>query len=151
MIVWRIAQKKYLNDLSGEGARINGGRWNPKGKAMLYTSSHLSLAVLELLAYVPLRMLNASFHYLKIKIPDNNLTYLDIPDLPDDWRDYPSPESNTFIGKKWLESNEKLSLVLPSAILVHEQNVLINPGHVDAGKIKVIESGVLGISERVRV
>ena len=41
MIAWRIATDALAyaaDDLSGEGARITGGRWNSKGMAVLYAS-----------------------------------------------------------------------------------------------------------------
>jgi len=37
------------------GAHIAGGRWNPPGYPVLYTSSHLSLACLEKLIHLRLR------------------------------------------------------------------------------------------------
>ncbi|MBV9491101.1 MAG: RES family NAD+ phosphorylase, partial [Verrucomicrobia bacterium] len=33
---------------SGEGSRLFGGRWNPKGVGVVYCSEHLSLCVLGL-------------------------------------------------------------------------------------------------------
>ena len=49
MVVFRIARKEYIQDLSGRGAELFGGRWNEKGIPALYTSSSLSLAALEIL------------------------------------------------------------------------------------------------------
>lgn len=36
---------------NGEGSRLFGGRWNPKGVAGVYCSQHLSLCVLEFRDY----------------------------------------------------------------------------------------------------
>ena len=52
MKIFRVAQHNFIQDLSGEGARLFGGRWNKKGDAMIYFSEHLSLCVLELLAHM---------------------------------------------------------------------------------------------------
>lgn len=47
---WRIISAEYKNDaFSGEGARINGGRWNSKGVSVVYTAGSLSLALIEML------------------------------------------------------------------------------------------------------
>ena len=31
MLLYRIAKKAYIEDLSGLGSRLYGGRWNEKG------------------------------------------------------------------------------------------------------------------------
>ncbi|MHB8148190.1 MAG: RES domain-containing protein, partial [Vulcanimicrobiaceae bacterium] len=42
-----FARKHEATALSGEGARLYGGRWNTPGVAALYASSSLALALLE--------------------------------------------------------------------------------------------------------
>lgn len=52
--LWRIAATtaKYLaTDMSGSGAKHTGGRWNPVGIAVTYTSENISLALLETIAH----------------------------------------------------------------------------------------------------
>ena len=49
MIVYRISNAAYNNDISGTGAKLMGSRWNSKGVPALYTSEFISLAVLEML------------------------------------------------------------------------------------------------------
>jgi|GEM_PF-4679954 len=51
MIVYRIAQTKYAQDITGSGAKKYGGRWNRPGVAALYTSQQRSLCMLELLVH----------------------------------------------------------------------------------------------------
>ncbi len=49
MEVWRICQRKYANTpFSGEGELYVQGRWHPKGYKIIYTSSTLALASLEM-------------------------------------------------------------------------------------------------------
>ncbi len=50
MTVYRFANYKYASDISGTGAKIFGGRWNFEGWPVLYTSEHISLGLLEILA-----------------------------------------------------------------------------------------------------
>jgi RES domain-containing protein len=50
MILYRFAHRKFAKDLSGTGARLKGGRWNPPGIPVIYTSENISLALLEILA-----------------------------------------------------------------------------------------------------
>ena len=47
MDVYRIGKNKYIKDLSGDGARLYGGRWNYQGYRVLYASESLALAILE--------------------------------------------------------------------------------------------------------
>ena len=50
MTVYRFTHKKFAGELSGTGARLVGGRWNPVGVSVVYTSESISLALLEVLA-----------------------------------------------------------------------------------------------------
>ena len=48
--VWRITTQRFAaSAFSGEGARLYGGRWNPKGWEVVYTAESQSLALLELM------------------------------------------------------------------------------------------------------
>ena len=49
--LYRFAHEKYKDDLSGDGARLFGARWNSKGNPVVYTSNAISLALLELLIH----------------------------------------------------------------------------------------------------
>jgi RES domain-containing protein len=48
-MIWRIAKhtvRYQATDLSGGGAKSTGGRWNSKGKAVVYAASTIALATL---------------------------------------------------------------------------------------------------------
>ena len=48
--VWRITTARFAQTaFSGEGARLYGGRWNPKGWEVVYTAESQSLGLLELM------------------------------------------------------------------------------------------------------
>ncbi|MGZ8557843.1 MAG: RES family NAD+ phosphorylase, partial [Chitinophagaceae bacterium] len=51
MTVFRFTPEKYSGDISGEGARLFGGRWNSIGFPIVYTSINISLSLLEILIY----------------------------------------------------------------------------------------------------
>jgi RES domain-containing protein len=51
MTSYRVVRHKYA-DLSGEGARLYGGRYNPPGIPAIYSSQSIALALLEVLVHV---------------------------------------------------------------------------------------------------
>lgn len=150
MKLYRVCSFKYLHDLSGAGARINGGRWNSVGKAALYTSENKSLAILEVLANTPLAILRADFSILTLEITGSFSTdEYALKDLPAGWDTYPVPISITRMGDRWLTSGKTLLLKVPSVIVPSEYNVIINPTHHDFNKIKITATEKLVIDKRI--
>ncbi len=70
MRVWRLAKTDYAK-LDGEGARLYGGRWNSAGKAVIYTASSLSLALLEQLVRIDPDEIPDDFVSIAIDLPDD--------------------------------------------------------------------------------
>ena len=89
MLVYRIAAEPFTADLSGEGERLFGGRWNPCGIPVLYTSESVALATLEVLVNVPPDYLSCGmFSRIAIHIPDDITEHtLPAASLPFDWCD----------------------------------------------------------------
>src|ERR1017187_9456641 len=53
MRIWRICRERYADEaFSGQGARRFGGRWNSRGVPMVYASSSLALAAIELFVHL---------------------------------------------------------------------------------------------------
>lgn len=70
MKVYRLTAEKFKDDLSGKGAAIYGGRWNPISLAMLYTSESRALANLEMLVHITPGVVPLRYYILKIEIPE---------------------------------------------------------------------------------
>jgi len=139
VIVWRItrAGKKTL---SGEGARLYGGRWNSEGRAAIYSSATLSLAVLEYLVHLEPSEIPSDLVTLKIEIPDEpGVGAVADPARFDDrdWRMTPAPPWQAELGDAWLEDGTFLWLAVPSAVVPEERNILVNPAHRKFGKVRV--------------
>ncbi len=132
MQVFRLLKHKYSSDpLSGDGARINGGRWNSEGNSMLYTSDSISLAALEILVHIHLTTALNAYTCITITLSDEHVMILEDNDLPSDWRDDPVPSSTMSIGEQWLDSNASLALSVPSTLIPQQRNFIINPNHSD--------------------
>ncbi len=138
MLLYRIAKKEHVGDLTGAGARINGGRWNYKGTSVIYVSESRSLAALELLVHLDLPALPRDLKIATIEIP-GRIKPKEIKEsqLPANWRSYPAPSELAEIGNRWASSAISLLLRVPSAIVDHEFNYLINPLHLQMKSVSI--------------
>lgn len=140
MNVYRITREKYTNDLSGTGAKIYGGRWNPIGMSALYASETRALSILELLVHTPKDVIPPNYKLLTIEIPFDQVSQLiTVKSLPDDWRKNPGIDELKEIGENLLLKENNLAIRVPSVIVPSEYNIVINPSHSDMSKVKVIE------------
>ena len=142
MFVYRISKKTRINDLSGIGAGLYGGRWNPKGINMVYTSSGTALACLEYMVHNFHLLSTAEICLAKIKIgtPSPILEY-QAKELPVDWNLQLRQQYTTQnIGKKFYLKGTEYILKVPSAIVLGEFNMLLNPLHPHHARTKIIAS-----------
>ena len=138
MQVFRLSNTKYANDLTGEGARLFGGRWNHVGVPCVYTSENRALAVLEYSVNTNIDKILRNLSMVILDIPDD---VLDVPvsHLPGDWRDYPAPSSTKDFGSALISKGEHLIIKIPSTVIPQEFNYVINPRHHLITECKVVE------------
>lgn len=123
MLVYRLYKSTYLADpLSAEGARRAGGRWNPKGVPILYTSATPELALLEVVAHLNPSFI-PSFHLLVLDIPQVYRT-IDLTDLSPAWPEADDPLPGQVVD--WLKQPDTLTLSVPSAIVSRSRNFLLH-------------------------
>jgi RES domain-containing protein len=147
MIVYRICNEKFKDDLSGTGAKLFGGRWNTKGFAMLYTSEHISLSALEMLVHNNFQDFAVPLSLLKIQLPlPTKIKEIKNYKLKEDWQNDAS--FTKFIGNEFVKSESDLFLKVPSAVVTEENNVLINPLHKDFKKVKIVEQKIFRTDKR---
>lgn len=150
MLVYRIAKKKHIRDLSGIGARLYGGRWNRKGIGIVYTSESRALSLVEFLVNVPFSILPNKLCIATVEIDDRiHPGEIPIGDLPKNWRKFPASSELAEIGSKWAVSNESLALRVPSAVVPHEFNILINPSHPDMKHVAIADVEEFEIDKRL--
>jgi len=139
MIVYRLCKQAYINDLSGRGAEISGGRWNNKGIPALYTAGSRALAVLEVAVHIPFGILPTNYYMSAIEIPDGSaILKVTIPDLPSNWNRNPIVKATQYIGDDFLKSNKYLIMQVPSATVTGDYNYVINPRHADFNDLKSV-------------
>lgn len=138
MRVWRLCHAAHRDmAFTGEGAREYGGRWNPRGIAVVYTSATLSLAALETLVHVGVATLPDEFVAVPADLPDDlQITERSAKGLPTGWREPVDHESLQEIGAAWIKAGKTAVLSVPSAIVPEERNYLLNPLHKEFAKIR---------------
>ena len=150
MILYRITKAAYARDLSGIGARMYGARWNQKGTAILYTASSPALATVELLVHVDANLQPSNLRLVFIEIPDTaSSRTLDSESVPADWRTFPAPAALAEIGTRWAASRQTLMLRVPSAVVVDDYNVLLNPAHPEFASVRIDKDTAYGFDERL--
>jgi RES domain-containing protein len=136
---WRVVKQRFAaSAFSGEGARRFGGRWNSAGRAVVYTASTTSLAVLEIVVHADAGLL-PYYSAIPARFDGGLVDVVEPGLLPDGWRSHPSPFVLKKIGDEWIDSKRSCVLRVPSAVVPHEWNYLLNPAHPDFGSIEVGE------------
>jgi RES domain-containing protein len=140
MRIWRICKALYADEaFSGIGARRFGGRWNSHGVPMVYASTSLALAAIELFVHLEPAQAPDDLVYISATLPEGEPAQrLEPEQLPAGWwtDDF---EPLRAIGDKWIREKSSLAVEVPSAALRMEWNVLVNPLHPAIAEIKVEE------------
>lgn len=139
MEFYRISKKKYINDLSGTGAKLAGNRWNNKGIAVVYTSATLSLCTLECLVHFPPAYVPDDYAYAKLFCPDDSLLEVTIDMLPAHWKLQADDARTKRMGDNFVKEQKFLCMKVPSAIVSTEFNYVLNPNHPYFSAIKVLD------------
>jgi RES domain-containing protein len=128
VLAWRLCRAPYA-DLSGDGARRYGGRWNGPGRPLLYTASTAALAVLEVRVHLdlPPDLLPDDYVLITIDLGQASIEIIDtLPASPQD------------VGDRWLQEARTAILQVPSTIVPESANLLINPAHPGASTIAIL-------------
>lgn len=137
MHCYRIVTPRFADTaLSGEGARLYGGRWNPPGWRCVYTAGSRSLAALEMLVHLTGRSRGLAYRLLTIDVPDDFVT--EVTSLPDEWDATPPGGVSQSVGGDWLATGKTAALKVPSVIIPEESNFLLNPQAHGFPEIRVI-------------
>lgn len=151
MHVFRLIKKRFLDTpLSAEGARRLGGRWNPPGIGILYTSASPELALLEQIVH--LRSLPYSdlpqLILLTLTLPDAP-RLIDAQDLPSGWRNEADFSINHQLVNHWLMKPDVLTIGVPSAVVPDSVNYLLHPLHSSFGQVVVDRTSEFPVDPRL--
>jgi RES domain-containing protein len=136
MLLWRICRARFAaGAASGEGARLFGGRWNSRGVSVVYASTSLALAAVEIFVNLEPSLAPDDYVSIQADLPDSlPVERVEFRLLPADW--YRSrDESLARFGDAWVRGGRTVALRVPSAVIRGDWNVLLNPAHSDFAKI----------------
>lgn len=124
---WRLCRRPYA-DLSGDGARRFGGRWNRRGRSVMYLAEHPALAVLEVRVHLdlPLDLLPEDYVLVEALLPETAAAT--IAEIPAD---------TAARGDAWLAAGETAMLRVPSVLVPHAWNILLNPAHPSSADARI--------------
>ncbi len=139
LTAWRVDKaKRSRTSFTGEGAALEGGRWNSAGVRVVYLSASLAMAAFEKYVHLP-KPLPAGMKLVRFKVTfsDALLHRVKPSDLPADWRTAPPSASTQAIGDTWARDAVSAVLAVPSVLIPEEINYLLNPAHPDFKKVKI--------------
>lgn len=142
--VYRLVRSERAGEaLSGEGARLYGGRWNPTGAPAVYASESRALAVLETFVHLALEVRAMRFLLYTIELPRAARVTRHTNRPPR------SRSESQDIGGRWLEDNRAVALVVPSVIVPQEANYVFNVRHPQFAALKIAKPEPFSFDERL--
>jgi RES domain-containing protein len=135
---WRIVKARYSSAaFTGEGARVEGGRWNSVGIPLVYLAESRSLAALEMLVHLEFDDLLKDYRLISATFDRKLLREIAPADLPSNWRQNPPARSTMLLGDRWVALGDSVVLGVPSTIVPAESNFILNPQHPDFHKVEL--------------
>jgi RES domain-containing protein len=127
---WRLDQARHAATWnSGIGAEGSGGRWNPKGVQVVYTSLDAATAILEVAVHKGFAALDCVPHTLTAaRVLDPSRIHRVRPqDIPNpNWLIPGTPSrSQQAFGASFLTQHP--FVLIPSSVSRHSWNLLVNP------------------------
>jgi len=147
---WRIVKTRFASSaFDGEGARKFGGRFNSVGVPVVYTAGSRSLAILEMLVHIGDSSVLSSYSLCSADFYTDLVEILEPAKLPSNWQDHPPPPGTLALGDDWISSQRSAVLQVPSVIVPHENNYLINPNHPDFSRLKIGTPEPISLDKRL--
>ena len=151
MLVYRVGKTKHANDLSGEGAKIYGGRWNHKSIACLYTSESRALSLLEYTVNINIEDIPRALSITTIDILSDEIYSITEASLPGNWKETPAPLSTKEFGTHLLSKSKKSIIKIPSSVITEEYNFILNTARIKSKDFKIVEIRDLIYDVRIKL
>lgn len=133
-----MKQKYAARALAGHGGLDVDGRWHTAGRPVVYLASSEALAVLEVRVHLGPIVPRIPFTMLVVQCPEQIIETLPRRRWPREWDAIPFHVATQRLGDRWLASGAGLALRVPSVHSGSDFNVLLNPAHPGARRVKVV-------------
>ena len=147
------AQATEFDPFAGEGARHASARWHHRGTRVAYAAANPSLALLEVLVH----MTPADFGERTLavaEVPDDaveDLSPTGLVQLLRDADDAGREAGTRTYGTAWAHEGRSLALRVPSLVMPHDRNVLINPAHPRFAEVTVVARERVTLDPRLQL
>ena len=128
MELFRITTEEHAIILTSSGS---ANRWNRRGQNVIYAGTSRSLVTLESIVHKSAIRPATVYKVMVISVSDdeNLIKGISVKELPANWKTLAAYSILQAIGSAWYESHETLLLKVPSVIVPHEFNFVINTEH----------------------
>jgi len=150
MFVYRIALPEFIDDLTGTGAKLYGGRWNEQGVAVVYFASSRAMAIMELLVHLSGDDLERDYCLAVFEMPDDKTGLLKVEELPENWKEQECEGYLKAVGSRFIVDGQNLLLKVPSVLVEEESNILMNPNHGDSKNVKLVSKRIFNFDRRLK-
>ena len=90
------------------------------------------------------------YSFIEVEIADSAIKSIQSIDfIEPKWSTEQAVNQLQMLGSSWLKKKESLSMRVPSAVMPHENNILVNPLHKNFAKIKIIRTGKMDFDPRL--
>jgi len=147
VFLWRISNHDTLD---GRGGLLASARWHTQGRPIVYLAASPAGALVEVLVNLELDPVRvpAAYTLLKIEAPDDiSIARIDAASLPENWRQDSFWSRSR--GDDWLAAGQQALLEVPSAILPDTCNILLNPLHRDAQRLRILSRAAYAYDQRL--
>lgn len=150
MQLYRISSPDYAGDLSGNGAKLYGGRWNEKGTPVVYLASSRAMAMMELLVHLHPEDLYREYVVVAFEVPDDKVYKVGTELLPNDWKTDERKPTLAKWCKRFIDEGQFLLMQVPSVLVEEESNYILNPLHADTAKVKLVSQRLFAFDHRLK-
>ena len=152
VVFWRLDDQLFKGTWdSGEGARLTGGRWSPKGVPAVYCALDPGTAILEVAVHKGFKSLNAVPHVLssaELSVPWSEVHVVQPGDVPNRLWLYPCALSDAqqAFGQARLRVHDVVAI--PSAVSRNSWNLIFDADRA-RGKYRLRDQEQLDLDPRL--